>query len=78
MFIDFGYGLMIDVHLESESWKYIEHLRIVNMSVYFLAQVVGGRTMGDEVKKAVEVIGDIEVPISLICCEMFPVAEWSH
>lgn len=35
----------------------MEYLGIVNMSVYFLAQVEGGRTMGDEAGNWIEVIG---------------------
>ena len=50
----------------------MEHLDVVNI---FSVQAEGGRKMRDEAGKGVEVIGEVHVPKTLICCELFPMAK---
>lgn len=44
----------------------------------FLAQAECGRAIGNEAGKEIEVVGEIQMPNSLICYEMFPVAKESY
>lgn len=44
----------------------------------FLAQAECGRAMGDEARKETDVVGEEQMPNSLIYYEMFPMAKESH
>lgn len=44
----------------------------------FSAQAECGRAMGNEAGKEMEVVGEVQMPNSLICYEMFSVAKESY
>ena len=44
----------------------------------FLAQAECRRAMGDEARKGTDVVGEVQMPNSFICYEMYPVAKGSH